>query len=256
MAAFSEVRRVFPIRSSSSEAPDLSIILATYNESASIGNTLDLIFRVFPESVEVIVVDDDSPDGTAAIAEERGDRRVRVICRRAERGLASAVRRGTQEARGKVIAWFDCDMGYVVKYLPSMLAQLGEADIVIGSRYVPGGADRRPARRVLPSLCINALARFFLGARLRDYDSGFAVVRAEVLRRVEIRPPGFGEYFIEFLHESRRKGFRILEHPYVLTQRDKGASKSATHLRTFLRFGLGYARRVLQVWFRSFSGIG
>lgn len=229
----------------------LSIILATYNESETLPDALSAVFSSFKDSVEVVVVDDDSPDRTWRLASSLGDARVRVIRRIGERGLASAVARGIAESRGEIIAWFDCDMGYAAQYLPAMIERLSDCDVVIGSRYVPGGGDKRGRLRAGASRLINAFAGLLLGCGVRDYDSGFVAVRREVFDKVALSHEGFGEYFIEFVYDCRGKGLRVAEMPYVLREREKGVSKSAPSPGAFLKAGAGYALRILAVRFSS-----
>ncbi len=225
--------------------PRVSIILATYNEREHIQATLSGILQHVNGPVEVIVVDDDSPDGTWHVAESFGDPRVKVIRRVSTRGLASAFNRGIIESRGGVVGWMDADMCMPPALLPAMIGKLAEFDIVIGSRYAEGGKDDRAALRVYASRLINWLARVVLGYGIRDYDSGFVVLRRSVFDKVSLIPTGYGAYFIEFLYTCRRKGLTVHEMPYVFRDRAVGVSKSAPSLWRFFVQGLGYGVRIL-----------
>ena len=166
--------------------PRVSIILATYNERENIRDTIQGIFRHVPDSVEVIVVDDDSPDNTWHVANSLGDPRVKVIRRIGTRGLASAFNRGVIESRGEIVGWMDADMSMPPSLLPKMIEKLKDYDIVIGSRYAEGAKDDRAPLRVYASWLINRLAGAVLGYGIRDYDSGFVVLRRTVFNKVSI----------------------------------------------------------------------
>jgi dolichol-phosphate mannosyltransferase len=138
----------------------------------------------------------------------------------------------------------DADMCMPPAMLPGMVALLSEADVVVGSRYAPGGKDDRQPLRVLASRAINGLASVVLGGGIRDYDSGFVVLRRGVFDKVSLIPTGYGAYFMEFLYNCRRKGLTIREVPYVFRDRQKGVSKSAPSLGRFFRTGLQYVVRI------------
>jgi dolichol-phosphate mannosyltransferase len=224
--------------------PRVSIILATYNERENIVDTISSIFEHVTDPVEAIVVDDDSPDRTWELAAALNDPRVKVIRRVATRGLASAFNRGIIESRGAVVGWMDADMCMPPAMLPDMIRKLDEYDIVIGSRYAPGGKDDRAALRVISSRLINGLAETVLGYGIKDYDSGFVVLRRTVFDKVSIIPTGYGAYFMEFLYTCRRKGLTVYEMPYVFRDRAKGISKSAPSLLKFFSTGMQYVTRI------------
>jgi len=229
----------------------VSMILPTYNERENIEEEIDRIVRAVGDPVEVVVVDDDSPDGTWEQASRAGGGRVKVIRRVKTRGLASAINRGIIESRGDIIGWMDADMSMPASLLPAMISKLAEHDVVIGSRYVTGGGDQRPFLRVLASRLINALATLVLGYGIKDYDSGFIVMHRHVLNRVTQIPTGYGAYFVEFIYTCCRKGLSVLELPYVLTDRTRGKSKSAPSLWAFLVMGLGYVFRIFTARLRK-----
>jgi dolichol-phosphate mannosyltransferase len=224
--------------------PRVSIVLATFNERENILDTIRGIFDNLGPSTEVIVVDDDSPDGTWKLAEDFGDPRVKVIRRVGTRGLASAFNRGIMESRAPVVGWMDADMCMPPAMLPGMVALLDEYDVVVGSRYAAGGRDDRVWLRVLASRLINGLATLVLGYGIRDYDSGFVVLRRSVFDKVSLIPTGYGAYFMEFLYDCRRKGLTVKEVPYTFRDRQKGISKSAPSVWRFFRTGTQYVARI------------
>jgi dolichol-phosphate mannosyltransferase len=224
----------------------ISIVLATYNERESIETTVKSLLAEAPEAMEIIVVDDDSPDSTWHVVTSLGLPNVKVIRRMGTRGLASAFNRGIIESRGDYIGWMDADMSMPPAMIPKMYRRLvGEKyDIVIASRYADGGVDDRHWLRTLSSRLINGLAGRVLGYGIRDYDSGFVLIRRSVLDSVSIHPRGYGEYFIEFIYDACRKGLRVGEIGYYFRDRTVGTSKSMPSLLGFLRTGMSYVIRI------------
>jgi dolichol-phosphate mannosyltransferase len=215
----------------------VSIVLPTYNEQHNIIEAVESVIQQVGDPVEVIVVDDDSPDDTYHIVTGMGDDRVRAIKRISTRGLASAINRGIIETRGEFIGWMDADLSMPAELLPVMIEKLKDYDIVIGSRYAEGGRDARSWLRVVASRMINGLATIVLGFGIKDYDSGFIVMRRDVLDRVTLMPTGYGSYFVEFIYACCKKGLRVLEVPYTFNDREKGVSKSAPSVSS-CRYGL------------------
>ena len=125
-----------------------------------------------------------------------------------------------------------------------MIKKLDEYDIVVGSRYAPGGIDDRTPLRVISSRLINGLAGLVLGFGIKDYDSGFVVLRRSVFDKVSIIPTGYGAYFMEFLYTCRKKGLTVYELPYVFRDRAKGISKSAPSIYRFFKTGMQYVMRI------------
>ncbi len=177
--------------------PDtVTIILPTYREADSLPDTLDALSALrdadLPEA-QVIIVDDDSQDGTEALIEERGEDWVRLIVRREDRGLSSAVLHGLEEATGDVLVIMDADGSHPASVIPAMVKALSEgADFVVGSRYVPGGSteDGWGVLRWLNSKAATLMARVF--TRVRDPMSGFlGLRRATWERAVDLDPIGY-----------------------------------------------------------------
>jgi len=230
--------------------PRVSVVLATYNERENILDTINSIFEHVKDPVEVIVVDDDSADKTWELVRELNDQRVTIIRRVATRGLASAFNRGIIESRGQVVGWMDADMCMPPSMLPAMIDKLHDYDIVVGSRYAEGGKDDRAPLRVISSQLINGLAGLVLGFGIKDYDSGFVVLRRSVFDKVSIIPTGYGAYFMEFLYTCRKKGLTVHEMPYVFRDRAKGISKSAPSIFKFFKTGMQYVIRIFMARLR------
>jgi len=222
----------------------VSVILPTYNEMETIRDRIQSILDSVGNPIEIIVVDDDSPDQTWKIVQDLADPRIKVVRRQNTRGLASAINRGIIESRGDLVGWMDADMSMPAERLPTMIEMIHKSPVVIGSRYVDGGIDDRPRFRVVTSRMINWLAAAVLGGGIRDYDSGFIIVRREVFDQATLLPIGYGAYFIDFLHTCRLKGLDIVEIPYTLTDRTRGNSKSMPSLWQFGITGLGYVMTI------------
>jgi dolichol-phosphate mannosyltransferase len=231
----------------------ISIVLATYNERDLIQTTVRALLKEAPEAIEIIVVDDDSPDQTWRVVESLELPNVRVIRRRRARGLASAFNRGIIESKGDFIGWMDADMCMPPSMIPEMYRKLVDEgyDVAIGSRYAPGGVDDRHWLRVRASRLINGFAGLVLGYGIKDYDSGFVLIRRNVLDSVTIIPRGYGEYFIEFVYNACRKGLRVVEIGYHFHDRTVGVSKSAPSLVKFFVTGMWYVVRILTARLRK-----
>ncbi|MBX3004924.1 MAG: glycosyltransferase [Anaerolineales bacterium] len=231
----------------------VSIIVPTYNEKEHITALIEALYAAIPAPLEVIVVDDASPDGTADLVAALQHPNLRLIRRKA-RGLAAAFHRGILEARGDILGWMDADMTMPAAVMNQLIEQLDHDHIAIGSRYVEGGSDNRHPVRTLASRAINALARIVLNNAVRDYDSGFIAIRREVFDYVTLIPFGYGDYFIEFIYDAHRAGLRIKEVGYAFRDRSVGVSKSAPSLISFFITGLRYILRIFSLRLRFLTG--
>ncbi len=229
----------------------ITIILPTYNEAENICELIRSLLYSIKHPVDILVVDDDSSDLTWKLVEDMNNPRVRVIRRINERGLASAIGRGLKESEGDIVGWMDADMCMPAEVVAQMADWVGAYDIAIGSRYVKGGRDCRGIFRVFTSRLINLFAGLLLGSDIKDYDSGFLLMKKEVLERVTFPASGYGDYFIEFVYKCKKAGFKIKEVPYVFRDRQKGRSKTAGSFFGFIRLGLGYIRRIVLLRFSS-----
>lgn len=228
----------------------VSVVMPSYNERENILEAIERISITLGSQLrEIIVVDDDSPDKTWELVENLKNPKYRVIRRRNERGLTSALAEGVGAAKGEVVVWLDCDLGIPPEMIPRLIERLSDNDVAIGSRYMKGGSDNRPAWRVFLSYIFNLGARVLLGFKVRDYTSGFAAVRGDVIRKIPIRGDGFGEYFIDWAYRCIRAGIKIVEVPYNYSLRKRGVSKTDGNLLTFCVLGVNYTRHLLKTWF-------
>lgn len=214
------------------ERPRTLVVLPTYEERATIGELLDGVLAL-PARVDVLVVDDASPDGTGEIVRERaaGEPRVRLLERPRKAGLASAYLTGFALALGEgydLVVEMDADLSHRPEDLPPLLAAAREHDLAIGSRYVPGGGVRNWSRaRLALSRAGNLYARMLLGFPIRDATSGFRVYRRELLQEllaVPVRSEGYG-FQIELAYRAWRDGWAVTERPITFHEREHGRSK-------------------------------
>ncbi len=211
--------------------PKLSVIIPTFNERANVPILIDRIAEALgPIPWEAIVVDDDSPDGTANVARELAHRdpRVRCIRRVGRRGLAGACIEGMLAAQGDYVAVIDADLQHDEKLLPKMFAVLdaGEADVVIGSRHIGDGSIGEFARtRAMGSDVAGWLARRLLGLTVTDPMSGFFMVRRQAVEEVAPRLSSHGFKILVDILASSEGRLRVRELPYTFQSRIHGESK-------------------------------
>jgi len=209
------------------------VIVPTYNERDNIDILLDDLLSL-PVRLSVINVDDNSPDGTGEAADAWAARypaRVQVVHRAGKLGLGTAYIAGFKrafEAGFDRIMTMDADFSHHPRYLPSMLDLSRERDLVIGSRYVPGGGTLNcSAKRKALSQGANAFAKVMLGLRAKDCTAGFRCYRREVLQAIDldsIRSNGYS-FLIEMIFYVQRRGFTIGEVPIIFEDRRRGTSK-------------------------------
>ena len=207
--------------------PALSIIVPTYNERDRLPELVTAIFDAYASeglSGELVIVDDNSPDGTGALAEElAASRAIQVVHRAGKLGLGTAVVEGFAAAQAPIVGVIDADMSHPPALLPRMFAamQRFSADAVVASRYVPGGGTRNwPAGRLLMSKLACVMARGL--TPVADATSGFFLIRRDLARGVRISAGGF-KICLELL--VRGEPARIVEVPYVFVGRTAGESK-------------------------------
>ncbi len=223
----------------------ISLVIPTLNERGSLPELfrglVSVSDRLAPDAtLEVIVVDDGSMDGTPEIARSASvPFAVRVI-ERNERGLATAVLRGFDEATGDVLGVMDADLSHPTEAIPSMIERLHDHDLVMGSRNIAGGTvEEWPWYRVLASQSATALVRP-LGVRASDPMSGFFFLHRRVLDGVRCSPIGY-KILLEILVKGKAK--RVAEVPYVFRNREVGKSKMG------MREGLNYLRHLGRLYF-------
>jgi len=235
------------------DSVDTFVIVPTYNEADNLDDLLTQLLEL-PVSLGVIVVDDNSPDGTGALADNWATAcpdRVHVIHRPAKMGLGTAYIAGFKKGLDKLnstrIMTMDADFSHNPRFIPDMIMMSEQKHVVIGSRYVPGGGSRHCTwKRVMLSRIANLVARTALGLQAKDATAGFRLYRREVLASIpldEIFSNGYS-FLVEMLFLCQRRGWRIGEVPIIFEDRRKGKTKISrnevfraqyTILRLFLR---------------------
>jgi dolichol-phosphate mannosyltransferase len=219
------------------------VVVPTYNERDSLPELVPRVLAI--ADTRLLVVDDDSPDGTGRIADElatRHVRRVEVLHRRGPRGLGHAYVAGLRralEGDAQLVCQMDADLSHDPQYLPSMVAAAASYDLVIGSRYLNGvSVVNWPLRRLALSTAANRYIRFVTGLPVKDCTSGYRCWRREALERVHmerVHSQGYA-FLVETLHTAWLAGSRVTEVPIIFVERRRGASKlsSGTLLESVL----------------------
>ena len=208
------------------------VVVPTYNEVDNLELILDRLHAGVP-TAHALVVDDASPDGTGALADKlaAGDDRVHVLHRAAKQGLGRAYVAGFRWGRERgydVLVEMDADGSHAPEQLPSLLAALESADLVLGSRYVPGGAVTDwPVHRLLLSRLGNRYTRWALRLPLSDATGGYRAARAELIDRLhfgDVASQGYC-FQVDWAWRAVRDGARVVEVPITFTEREFGRSK-------------------------------
>ena len=208
------------------------VVIPTYDERENLGPVVSRLHAAVPHA-DILVVDDASPDGTGRLADElaAADPRIRVLHRTAKDGLGAAYLAGFAAAlRGghQVVVEMDADGSHAPEDLPALLDALRDADLVLGSRYVPGGeVVNWPAHRQWLSRGGNLYSRIALGVSIRDITGGYRVFRRQVLEEVDLDDVASQGYCfqVDMAWRAVRAGFRVREVPITFVERERGASK-------------------------------
>jgi dolichol-phosphate mannosyltransferase len=214
------------------------VVVPTYNERANLCRLIESVLAQDP-CIEMLVVDDGSPDGTGEIADEIAakDSRVHVLHRPRKLGLGTAYIAGFKWALERDYAYvfeMDADFSHDPAHLPQFLAAIQNADVVLGSRYHAGRVTvvNWPMSRLLLSYCANIYARLVTGLRLDDATGGFKCFRRSVLEAIDldaVRSNGYA-FQIEMSFRAWKKGFRFAEIPIVFVDRTEGQSKMSKRI--------------------------
>lgn len=219
-------------RPTSSAVHPVLVVIPTYNERDNLAGVVSRLQKALP-AVHMLVVDDGSPDGTGELADElaAADERVHVLHRAEKAGLGAAYIAGFRwgmERDYATLVEMDADGSHAPEDLPRLLDRLAAADLVIGSRYVPGGSVVNwPKRREVLSRGANLYSRLALGVGIKDITAGFRAYRREVLEKLaldEVASRGYC-FQIDLAWRSVRAGYRVAEVPITFTEREVGESK-------------------------------
>lgn len=231
----------------------VSVILPTFNEVGNIVALCHALHTVITHPHEIIVVDDNSPDGTSQAVESTIGAGcadwLRLETRRTDRGLRKSIWRGIEIATGDTIVWMDCDFSMPPSDVPALLQKIDEGyDVAVGSRFMMGGSHKKGVTLggsqeswivIVLSRMLNIALRVLLTPRFRDWTSGFIAIRAPIVRRIGLRGD-YGEYFMDLMERVILLGYRFIEIPYVCVPRVAGETKTAPNFTALIRRGSKY----------------
>jgi dolichol-phosphate mannosyltransferase len=203
----------------------LSVLLPTYNEKENIGQLIQKLETVLKTGYEIIVIDDNSPDGTAEavrkLAKEK--KALRLVVRKGKHGLTGAILAGVKEARGDRMLVMDADLSHPAEAVPELVSALDGCDIVIGSRLIPGGGvERWPIHRKLISRSAQFLAELLLNPKCSDPLSGFFAIRKGLIKKTRFRTRGY-KLLLNILYDNPEA--KVCEVPYFFRDREAGKTK-------------------------------
>jgi dolichol-phosphate mannosyltransferase len=201
----------------------ISLVVPTYNEAKNIEEFIKRAASAMDgQDYEIVVVDDNSPDKTADIAQEFADKyNVRVIVRYKDKGLANAVMDGIRMTMGDILGVIDADLSHPPELIPQLIEKLNEADIVVASRLVDGGgAEGWPKRRKISSFIGTFLARPLM--KVKDPMSGFFFLKRKVIEGIDLKPKGY-KILLEILVKANYEN--VKEVPFIFKDRTAGESK-------------------------------
>ncbi len=232
-----------------------SIILPTYNEKDNIIELIQAIFATMePHSIEfdIVVVDDNSPDGTADAVHHNfdGDSRIKLFVRTEERGLATAILYGIRHSTGDILVFMDTDFNHDPAIIPQMIKFLEYYDLIIGSRFVmAGGMEDR--FRQFSSNIYNYAIRLLFRTPVHDNLSGFFSISRDKLESMDLEQIyyGYGDYFIRLLMVAHNRGYRMLEIPVFYRLRMHGHSKTQ-----FVSILTQYTRALISLRIKLWTG--
>lgn len=213
-------------------SPRTLISVATYNEIENLPDLVAAIWEVAPQA-DILVIDDNSPDGTGRWCDEKGAAETRLHCvhRSGKLGLGTAIVAALnygREHQYDFVLNMDADFSHHPNYIPAMLAAMKDADVAIGSRYCPGGGTKDwPFKRRFMSWAVNTYARWLLGLKPKDTSGGYRCYRVSLLEKVDlaaIKSRGYS-FQEEILWRLKRAGARFVEVPIVFADRERGQSK-------------------------------
>ena len=232
-------------RHKSSGHIDVSVVLPTYNER---GNVAPLIREISRQMkgyrTEFIVVDDNSQDGTAEEVRKIRGGSVRLIVRKGERGLASAVWKGISSSKGAVVVLMDVDFSHPPGLVPVLVGKTKSHDMAFASRYVRGGRMEGTRMQYFLSKLLNRFIKTVLGIPVLDSTGGFFAARRNVFDGIKPEHifDGYGDYCFKFLFSVRKTGYKTIELPFAYQPRKSGNSKT----RVFSA-GFSYVFRALKL---------
>jgi len=221
----------------------ISVILCTFNEKEKIKLTIEKLLKY--NVCEIIIVDDDSNDGTIEEIKKFNSNKLKLFQRKKTRGFASAFIYGVMMSKGNFIFRFDVDMYENIDFFFSKIKNVINKDLLIFSRYVEGGDDKRNAYRRIPSLIINKICQIFLSNKIKDYTSAIIYFNKKILQDINLKNSIYGNFIIEFVFMNIIKKNLIEEVPFIQSKSTQENSKSAPNLFKFLYHGSLYSFTII-----------
>lgn len=211
--------------------PGISIILPTFNERDNILEILKVIKTLSIQkrlNIESVIVDDNSTDGTAEKIEKLGRKDIKLIVRKKERGLASAILHGLKKSSGTIVVVMDTDLNHDPNLIPKLINRLKKSTIVIGSRFVKGGGMDNYFRYIASKIYNKYFLSLILGSGVSDNLSGYFVMYKDDLGPFLTKEVfyGYGDYFLRLIYSLKKNGFSFIEVPCYYKNRTYGESKS------------------------------
>lgn len=223
----------------------ISVVLPTYNEKENILKLIEHIESVVKRNnlkAELVVVDDNSPDGTAGAVKKANKKfgNIRVLIRRQKLGIGSAHMFGYRKAKGDIVVAMDTDLSHDPESIPTMLRKLnGGYDIVVGSRHIKGSYYEKKKfetkKKYLVSKLGNMIITLISHVPISDFTNGYRAIRKKVINSIETESAS-NSFLVEFLIKAHRKGFKITEIPVSFTDRKAGKSKTRIGIEMFRVF--------------------
>ena len=224
---------------------NLSIVLSSYNEVENIKFAIDALVN---QSVvkEIIIIDDNSSDGTIDILENYNHPKIKFVVRKNIRGFASAFIDGIKLCSGEYILRFDIDMHNSIDHFIKTFENIKNEDCIIFSRYVENALDERSKYRRLPSLVINKLCQLLLYSQIKDYTSCIIIFNRNILTDIFPKNTFYANFIIDFIFELKKNNKIIKEVPFIQEKNTELNSKSAPSILKFLTNGLYYLISILR----------
>jgi len=225
----------------------ISIVIPTYNEAGNLATVVNRLLRVsneIAEEIEIVIVDDGSPDGTGKVADQLAAQHpnIRVVHRPGRMGVGSAVYEGIKAASASHVVMIDADLHHEPEFIPQITRWMPEYDVVIASRFLEGSRmEAASLQRRLATKLGNALARGLLRLDVKDYTHGFRGYRRDAFLECYRPEDNGGEFNLRLLIEARKRGCRVVEVPYL--SEHAGRPK----MRTWLRYLWLLARELLHL---------
>jgi dolichol-phosphate mannosyltransferase len=232
----------------------ISLILPTYNEKENIKKLIDLSIKSFEKSkidYEIIVVDDNSPDGTSKkvleLKKKKKYSNVRLIVRK-EKGLATAIRKGFDEAKMDHVMAIDTDLSHHPKYFPCLFKYHKKYDVVLASRFLSSKSKMKaPFYRIIASKIVNLIIKLLLWINLTDITGGFLIIDKTKLDKLpkDYIFRGYGDYCIRLLYLANKRKYSIKEISYIYNFRAAGTTKTS-----FLKEVTRYFLTIIKIRFK------